>query len=90
MTTAPELPTPANSQTVREFSTIGPCLRLGELVRKTARFYVYRRWGGADRHDDKESRISIRTEAHYSPAHVVPCPSCRDHPKTQYPDGYMD
>jgi hypothetical protein len=69
---------------VREFSAAGPCLTLGELIKETACFYVF-----SDR-NGKSGRIAKRTEARYSPAHVEPCRSCRDHPETQYPNGYMD
>lgn len=70
--------------TVREFSAIGPCIEQGTLVRETPRFYVF-----ADRFDaGKTRKLMKRTAAHYSPAHVVPCPSCRDHARTQYPNGY--
>ena len=71
-------------KTVREFSRCGPCLTLGPLVSETALFYCYQE------RDNTKRRIRKRTEAHYSPAHVEPCPSCRDHARTQYPDGYMD
>jgi len=69
---------------VREFSRCGPCLTLGALLYETPAFYCYAH------HDGGVKKIRKRTEARYSPAHIEPCPSCRDHPKTQYPDGYMD
>jgi hypothetical protein len=73
--------------TVREFSRCGPCIVLGKLVKETASFYVFEEnYGGAP----VRSKIRKRTDARYSPAHIEPCPSCRDHPRTQYPDGYMD
>jgi len=71
---------------VREFSRCGPCIVLGKLVKETAQFYVFE----PDYGRSSQTRIRKRTEAHYSPAHVEPCPSCRDHARTQYPDGYMD
>jgi hypothetical protein len=73
---------------VREFSAVGPCLTLGKLVRETPRFWVFNEWRGGDHYADKEKRISKRTPEHYSGSHVEPCPSCRDHPRTQYPNGY--
>lgn len=83
----------AKTQTVREFSTIGPCITLGEFVRETNVFYVYRtgRHGisGPDA-ETIEKRIAKRTEARYSAAHVEPCRSCEDHAQTSYPNGYMD
>lgn len=75
---------------VREFSAIGPCLTLGKLVSETPRFYVFLPWRGGDRYDEKSRKIMKRTADHYSPAHVMACPSCRDHERTQYPNGYMD
>jgi len=76
--------------TVREFSIAGPCLTRGRLVRQTAQFYVWNEWRGGDRFGDRETRGMIRTETRYSSFHIEPCPSCRDHEHTQYPDGYMD
>lgn len=78
------------TKTVREFSKAGPCLALGRLVRETKQFYVFNPWRGGDKYEDRERRITKRTEKRWSGAHVDPCPSCRDHPQTQYPNGYMD
>jgi hypothetical protein len=69
---------------VREFSPIGPCLTLGRLKKETAKFYVFDEWQGGDRYEG-EKRVSKTGRAH-----IVPCHSCRDHAKTQYPNGYMD
>ncbi len=66
---------------VREFSPVGPCLILGELVRETACYYVFR-----DRSENDVRRIAKKPGL----VHLEPCVSCRDHPSTQYPDGYMD
>jgi hypothetical protein len=75
---------------VREFSPAGPCLTLGRLVKETAQFYIFDKWLGGDRYEGR-SRIRRKVEGgHYSRAHVEACSSCRDHPKTQYPNGYMD
>lgn len=87
--------TPANDnaappKTVRSFSAVGPCLKLGRLVRETPLFYVFNEWRGGDRYAERESRVAKRTPARYSGAHVEPCRSCRDHPETQYPEGYMN
>lgn len=75
---------------VREFSAAGPCLTTGKLVRETANFYVYLPWHGGDRYGPEEKRIARRRPGHYSAAHVEPCSCCRDHARTQYPNGYMD
>ena len=71
-------------QTVREFSPAGPCLMLGELVRKTAKTLTY--IGRAD--NVTQRRGGRKVETNY--IHTEPCISCRDHPQTQYPEGYMD
>jgi hypothetical protein len=73
-----------NPKTVRQFSVCGPCIPQGRLVRQTAKFYVVRDGDG------REFKLMKRTPERYSPNHVEPCPSCMDHPKTQYPHGYMD
>ena len=75
-------------KTVRRFSMAGPCIVLGEVVRETEHFYFYRgsRFGivgdtGTVRKVKKDGERLV---------HSVPCPSCRDHPQTQYPRGYED
>lgn len=70
-------------QIVRVFSPCGPCLTQGELIRTTEKFYIYRQWRGGNRFEG-ERRISR------AKAHVEPCSCCRDHARTQYPNGYMD
>ena len=75
---------------VREFNRAGPCITLGRFVRETQKFYVFNTWRGGDQFDTSETRISKRTPSHYSGAHVEPCSSCRDHPRTNFPNGYMD
>lgn len=66
--------------TVRKFSMAGPCLTQGELVRETAKFYVFR---------DKY-RGNVERKLAKNRAHIEPCHSCTDHPQTSYPYGYMD
>jgi hypothetical protein len=75
---------------VRDFSRAGPCITLGRLVRETPQFYVYNEWRGGETYEERESRVAKRLPGRYSGTHVEPCSSCRDHPKTQYPNGYMD
>lgn len=68
--------------TVREFNMAGPCIYKGELVRETAKFYVFR-----DRFDrDRTRKLGKRDGL----VHVEPCRSCRDHPESSYRDGYWD
>jgi hypothetical protein len=66
---------------VREFSAYGPCLTLGKLVGRTKKFYAYDEWKGGKRYEGRRRVLQRST-------HIEPCPSCRDHPKTQYPNGY--
>ena len=71
--------------TVRKFSLCGPCINQGELIRETAKFYVFHDRFHTD-HIERKARKSNK----WSDYHIDPCPSCRDHPQTQYPNGYMD
>lgn len=75
---------------VREFSRAGPCITLGKLTKETPRFWIYATWKGGTNYGPDEHRVSKQVPGRYCPAHVTPCPSCTDHPKTQYPNGYMD
>ena len=74
---------------VRQFSRCGPCLPLGRLTKETAQFYCYDEWCGGDVFQGAK-RVKKPDGAYDSGAHIVPCPSCWDHAKTQYPRGYMD
>lgn len=69
---------------VRQFSACGPCLSLGKLLRSTPRFRVFNEWRGGGDFTGRERRIACAS------VHLDPCPSCTDHPQTQYPNGYMD
>ena len=69
---------------VRRFSAYGPCLTEGVFVRQTARFVVFNEWKGGDDYTGKQRRIACDA------VHLEPCPSCRDHSRTHYPNGYMD
>jgi hypothetical protein len=73
-------------QTLRDFSPIGPCLPQGEITRETPTMIVV-----AERHGGKERRIMKAGQRWRARLlHVAPCPSCTDHPRTQYPRGYED
>jgi hypothetical protein len=73
----------APALTVRRFSAAGPCISLGRLLRETAKFYVYQ----PRRPDESERRVA---KDRYGLVHTEPCNACRDHARTQYPEGYMD
>lgn len=79
---------------VREFSAAGPCLTLGQFIRRTAKTIVYREWLGGDQYG-KERRVGgwkveQGDNCRRAYIHTEPCPSCKDHERTQYPNGYMD
>ena len=57
-------------KTVRQFSRVGPCLVLGELVMQTATRIFYRPRDGKTAWAMKSSKLLV---------HLEPCPSCRDH-----------
>ena len=65
-------------KTARERSVAGPCRILGPVLRETGRSISYR-----DRDGTRKFISSKRWGVH-----TAPCPSCPDHPKTKYPDGY--
>lgn len=67
---------------LREFSTVGPCIRLGEVIKQTATSVTYR--------DLLSGAISRRGgyRLECGLLHTTPCVSCRDHQNTQYPNGY--
>jgi hypothetical protein len=75
---------------VRSFSPYGPCLTLGRLTKTTAQFYCYDEWRGGDKYEGAKKVRRPDVGGHYSRAHIEPCYSCRDHAKTNYPNGYMD
>jgi hypothetical protein len=64
---------------IRRFSPAGPCITLGSVLKETPKFYVY-----SDRHNGRTKKVSKDR------VHSEPCSSCRDHPNTCYPNGYMD
>jgi len=68
-------------KTVRQFSRVGPCLMLGELAKQTDTRIFCRLRDGKTAWAMKSSQLLV---------HLEPCPSCRDHERSQYPDGYWD
>ena len=76
--------TEKKTPTVREFSSAGPCLTLGPLVKRTAKTFTYN-----DRIEGGQHRVGgwKVQSGHF---HTDPCRSCRDHDATMYPEGYMD
>lgn len=69
-------------ETVREFSAVGPCISLGELLKTTAASVFYR-----DRHGNTV-RVGGQRVAD-GLVHTSACRSCRDHAETQYAEGYQ-
>ena len=57
-------------KTARQFSRVGPCLMLGELVTQTDTRIFYRLRDGKTAWAMKSSKLLV---------HLGPCPSCRDH-----------
>jgi hypothetical protein len=74
-------------QIVRQFSVCGPCLTLGRLTKTTPSFFVFEEWHGGDRFGPETRRVS---RDRHALNHIEPCHSCRDHARTQYPNGYID
>ena len=72
---------------VREFSPVGPCLTLGEFVRRTEHYVFYREWLGGDSFG-KVKRVGGWKVKKGDYVHTEACRSCRDHPETGYPNGY--
>jgi hypothetical protein len=67
-------------QYLRQFNSAGPCIERGPVTSESAKFWtVQDKFSGRPRRFGKGWRN-----------HVEPCASCRDHPRTQYPNGYMD
>jgi hypothetical protein len=73
----------AQTKIVREFSAAGPCITLGEFIKRTNNTITFR-----NRDGKIERRGGWRVEKEM--VHTEPCSGCRDHTKTQYPHGYMD
>lgn len=67
--------------TLREFSSIGPCIPLGEVVKRTATTVQFKERDGTLRR-----KGGWRLECGLF--HTEPCVSCRDHKHSQYPNGY--
>ena len=68
-------------KTVRQFSRVGPCIELGPLIRETDTRIYYRYRHDYEAFVSKNSSLAV---------HLEPCPACRDHERSQYPDGYWD
>lgn len=66
---------------VRVFSRCGPCLTQFRRVRTNRTTVTLGFKNGSGYSLDRAYKGSV---------HEEPCPSCEDHPNTQYPDGYMD
>lgn len=74
-------------KTLRETNLYGPCVTKGKVIGETAQFLKYQEhpiWGSQIRRVAK-SRVGL-----HKGLHTESCPSCRDHPETMYPAGWMD
>ena len=70
---------------VRVFSRVGPCLTGYRIVRRNKKSVtVAWRNGG-----DSPGRGWLETERVHA-VHETPCRSCKDHPESQYRDGFYD
>ena len=74
-----------STKTVREFSAAGPCIVVGTFAGRTKNTVKYMNDDGKVR-----SRGGWKVKGDRPYVHTEPCRSCRDHPETQYPHGYMD
>ena len=61
---------------VRFFSMVGPCLT-ATVIRRNRTTYTLNFCGS--KHYEQHALV-----------HDTPCHSCTDHPRSQYPNGYMD
>jgi hypothetical protein len=68
-------------KTVHQFSRVGPCIELGPLIRETETRFYYRWRQGYEAFVSKKSSLAV---------HLEPRPSCRDHERSQDPNGYWD
>lgn len=78
------------AQTVREFSSCGPCLTQGWLVSRTAK--TIRFWERPNGPVTVPAKPTGRGGWRLAQGsiHTEPCKSCMDHPTTNYPDGFRD
>ena len=68
-------------KSVRQFSRVGPCIELGPLIRETDTRIYYRYRHDYEAFVSKKSSLAV---------HLEPCSSCRDHDRSQCPNGYWD
>jgi hypothetical protein len=71
---------------VREFSTCGPCITRGTVVRETKAFWIVKDFRHG--HDTPEKRIKKGSLDGSALVHASPCESCSG--GSSYPMGYMD
>lgn len=73
-----------SARILRKFSPCGPCLTFvdgaGPIVRETGKSWITQQPGKPER------QVRKATFGY----HAEPCPSCRDHARSQYPDGLWD
>jgi len=66
---------------VRVFSSVGPCLTFYRFVKENKKTVTVAYWN----YDHVAFERKPKSWVHFEP-----CRNCEDHPKTQYPYGYMD
>lgn len=83
-------PEAAPVEFLREFNSAGPCITLGQVIGRTPKSvkFLATVWEGGKMVKRPKRRGGHRLALGL--LHTEPCPSCMDHPRTQYPDGYWD
>jgi len=66
---------------IRVSSPIGPCLTQYRMIKENKTTFTVAFWNGGHVSLDKKRKYSV---------HTKPCSCCEDHPRTAYPNGYMD
>lgn len=71
-----------NVTILRDFSAAGPCIPQGVVTNETATALEVTVAGSVRKVLKRNRRFQTGL------LHTEPCRSCRDHPQTQYPNGY--
>ncbi len=83
---------PIDGASLRQFSSCGPCIKIGTVISHTAKTvtFVSKYTGEQKRKGGYYWIGNGETPLGQNLLHTVPCQSCEDHARTQYPHGYMD